>query len=311
MRTRKRAWMRAAASLIVVIGLTACGASTGGDTANGGDGGDGGDGGGDGGSSQVGYMSVSEESSASGDLLAPSQTGDVRADGGFFSTTPSVPDDVLNDLWGDLPDTCEVTTVEPTEGFGDLPLDIDIELELDSLDAGPTVTIDDADSTFLTASRDTVTFEGNSVTIYSSGDAIAATLPDTMTASAAGATFPAFSSVPLPSVAPFSLTQPATTTGIPADQEFTWTNASNDPDTLILIMLTSLEVVDSLPVTTFVDCYAADDGSFTLPGTPVLGDNFSGTLTSAAREARAVSDVGAAKLILSVSRSIVPTLVPF
>lgn len=382
MQRRKRLWIRWAASLMLLVGLTACGASTGGGDDGGGDDGGGtnssptasftfacsdlacaftdtssdGDGTvdawawqfGDGatstvqnpthtysaagsytvtltvtdddgatdtssqtvtvgagtgsGATQVGYMSVSETRSASSATgLAPAQTDEVSAQGSFLEVDPAIPGGYFDNPWAGIVDTCEVFDSLNDDPLAGLPLPGDLTIAFQ--DAGASVTIEEGASTYLTLPKTEFTNGGETSIFYESSTSATPPVPSGLTVSIPGADFPAVASAAFPNPAPFTLTAPADPSSVDTSTTFTWEGASNDPNTVVKIDLFSFD--ETSASFTYVFCYAADDGSFSLPSDTQaeLGATFSGSVESAGREAIAVQDVGDAKLVLTVSRS--------
>lgn len=285
--------LRGAAAIVVLFGLAACGTGTG---AGDGDGdGGGGGGGGSGGVRDVGFVGVEESTSAASGTVVASNGGFARFDG-------DVPDAIFTDPWGDVVGTCDVFSAADIPDDPTFGIPTPDGLAITFLEAGASLSVTADGAAFLELDRIEASFGGQTVIGYTSGDEVAGTAGGDLALTVPGDEFPAVSDAAFPASSTFELTAPATPGAMGSVSEattFTWSGATNDDATIVMIDLFSDDFMTS------VSCTAPDTGTFELPAETVaeLGGSFSGRVTSAGRESVRVETVGDARLLLSVSRS--------
>lgn len=257
--------------------------------------GDGEGGGGTTGTRDVGFVAVEE---LDDDALG---TVAVTASGGFVRFDADIPDAFFDDPWDQLVGSCEVTdTIGDVDPFDDLPLPDGLGMTF--LEAGDPVEVTAVGGPYLELDRMETMFGGDTFVAYATTDDVAGPLAASLAADIPGDEFPAVANAAFPEVGAFTLTAPADPEAVGAvdvETTFEWTGASGAANTIVTIDLVSSDL------STYVTCYAADTGSFTLPDTTKteLGAAFSGRVGDAGRESIRVETVGDARLLLSVSRA--------
>lgn len=278
-----------AVPVLAVAFVAGCnGASSGDGNGNGGNGSD---------MSQFGIVGMDERSTDDG-------PAEVSGGGGFLDFDADVPADFLSDPYAQVVGTCEVFTVDAEE-----PIELDVPLpdvDFDFVDAGESLDVDAEGQAeaYATLQRMQIELGGTTVIGYAPPEddlPLASPLPGDLTLTVPGAEFPAFTDAAFPDVDDFALTSPTdpgAAGSVDVDTTFEWTPGSGAADTVVLIEVSSSDLTES------VSCIAADDGSFSFPTetSAELGNDFSGRVTSAARQGIATHVQGDAALILSLSR---------
>lgn len=287
---------RGAISAVLVFGMVACGGGDGDNNSNtngSGDNGGGsnnGDGTVNGGDGDNGSGTISGNISQWGTISVDQSDGEVELGAGFFSisnaTIPSV--DLLAALQPTA-DTCEVSINEFTDPT-DIP-DFDIDISIDTVDAG-IVTFTAPAGTYATL-MPTTQF-GFTIYQLEDGVALSSPAPTDMTVSAAGNGYPGFTES-VPNVTPISNVNPGRGASLSASTTITW-DAGSDPNSTVTLGWFGFDGQSSISV----DCYAADDGSFTVPAATLaeIADTSILTLSEVAREAYSIHQYGNSILII-------------
>ncbi len=244
--------------------------------------------------SQVGFVNLDEQT-------PPTGAANVVASGIFleFTEGEKIPDTFFNNPFEGRLDTCDVTFTAPEEGDADILPPFTPAGTPAYISAGAQITLMAGSNTYATLEKRDETINGDNATFYSV--AALSAPPAELTATVPGdeLEFPAFAAVPLPNVAPFTLTAPAGTDPVAPTTPFTW-DAGGNADAVVLIKVTD---VDETGNALTVSCTAQDDGSFVLPDETreALGDTFEGSLVSAGRQAFRTEIKGEAVLVLGGS----------
>lgn len=316
-----RSWSRIVLVVLLALVVAACGAGAGGGGGNGGgdDTGGGGDGGGDGGgggtvgSALVGFVTLSESIS-----VGFGNTRDVDVDAVFFATSQAVVDAFVAAGPSPAVGTCFVTTssspIDFDDGFEVPTVPPDVDGTLAFVDAGEELTLAAGSTAYTVLGRRSF----GSVIVYEDAfddDEDAPAPPAGLVLTVPGATggFPA-GTVAIADVAAMSLTSPAVTgdpllPSIPvtADTVFTWAPPPAGAPNSHVSLFASQVSVDPGSFQAFyryVECTAADNGSFEFPAATktALGASFDGNLIEFKRVAREVKVVAGANVIVEVER---------
>ena len=229
----------------------------------------------------------------------PSGAAQTSASGVFleFTEGEELPGTFFNNPFEGSLDTCNVGLSSPEEpGDASILPPFTPEGTPAYISAGAQITLTAGGSTYAALEKVDTTFGGDNVTFYSA--AMLGAPPADLTATVPGneLEFPAFTTAPLPSVAPFTLTAPAGTDPVTPTTSFTW-DAGGDPNAVVLI---SVSESDPEEGTVSVNCIAQDDGSFAFPEDTAasLAETFEGSLVSAGRQAFRTEIEGEAVLVL-------------
>ncbi len=125
-------------------------------------------------------------------------------------------------------------------------------------------------------------------------------VPDNLTVDIPGDVFPAFQAVPVPTITPLDVTQPASSTLLTASTVYQWVPDLSGESTITLNLFADDENFSAL-----ARCEFEDDGEFSLPLEiqMSMGDIGISDISSMARVIRSVSIDGDSRLEIAVSSS--------
>lgn len=166
-----------------------------------------------------------------------------------------------------------------------------VNLDIDTLDAGSPITVSGGGASY---TLQQTALPGSTSKVYATSflSPPAGPMPDGLSATIPGSSaYPAFTGKALPDVTAFSLTEPADPTSITTTQTFSW---SGSPSSAVVYISGSFG-------TDNFECYATDDGSFTIP-TGAITATGTGNVDMALRIATTSYSSGDAQLVVATGR---------